>query len=71
MVLNAAAPAKAFIYFVNNSDKSTMTDFEIVRITAIYRDKNTIPVCFGFECSSANAGVRDEAKRVEHERMRS
>ena len=67
MVLNAAAPAKAFIYFVNNSDKSTMADLEIVRITAIYKDKNEIPACFGFECSSASEGVRGDAKRVERE----
>ena len=31
------------LYFINKFDKSTMTDPEIVRITAIYRDKNEIP----------------------------
>ena len=46
------------IYFVNKCDQSTMTDLEIVRITAIYKDKNEMTVCFGFECSSAGEGVR-------------
>ena len=36
------------IYCVNKCDKSTMTDLEIVRITAIYKDKNEIVACFGF-----------------------
>ena len=35
-----------------------MTDPEIISITAIYKDKNKITVCFGFECSSASEGVR-------------
>ena len=38
-----------------------MTDHEIVRITAIYKDKNEITACFGFECSSTSEGAR--AKR--------
>ena len=59
------------IYFVNKCDKSSMTDLEIARITAIYKDKNENPACFGFECSSATEGVRGEAKRVERERMKS
>ena len=59
------------IYCVNKCDKTTMIDLEIVRITAIYKDKNEIPACFGFECSSASEGVRGEAKRVECERMKS
>ena len=59
------------IYFVNKFDQSTMTDLEIVRITAIYKDENEISVRCGFECSSASEGVRGEAKRVERERMKS
>ena len=35
-----------------------MTDREMVSITAICKDKNEITVCFGFECNSANEGVR-------------
>ena len=31
------------VYFVNKCDKSTMTDLEIVRKIAIYKDKNKIP----------------------------
>ena len=50
------------IYFVNKCDKSTTTDLEIVGITAIYQDKNEIPACFGFECSSASEGERGKAK---------
>ena len=46
-----------------------MTGLEITRITAIYKDKNEIPSCLGFECSSVSEGVRGEAKRVECERM--
>ena len=46
------------LYFINKLDKSTMTDLEIVRIIAIYKDKNEIPACFGFSCSSASEGVR-------------
>ena len=53
------------IYFVNKCDKSTMTDLEIVRITAIYKDKNEIPACFGFECSSASEGVRRKTSTSE------
>ena len=48
----------ATIHFVSKCDKSTMTDLEIGRITAIYKDKSEIPACFGFECSSASEGVR-------------
>ena len=32
------------IYFVNKCAKSTMTDLEIVRIAAIYKDNNEITV---------------------------
>ena len=35
-----------------------MTDPEIVSTTAIYKDKNEITVCFGFESTSASEGVR-------------
>ena len=38
------------LYFINT--------FRIVSVTAIYKDKNEITVCFGFECSSASEGVR-------------
>ena len=46
------------LYFINKCDKSTMTDPEIVNITAIYKDKNEIRTCFGFECSSVSEDVR-------------
>ena len=46
------------LYFINKFDKSGMTDPEIVSITAIYKDKDEITVCFGFECSSTSEGVR-------------
>ena len=46
------------IYFANKCDKSSMTDPEIVSISAVYRDKYEITVCFGFECSSASEGMR-------------
>ena len=59
------------LYFIPKFDKSTMTDPEIVSITAIYKDKNEITVCFGFECSSASEGERGEAKRVKCQRMKS
>ena len=57
------------IYVVNKCDKSTMTDLEVVKITAVYKDQNEIPACFGFECSSTSEGERGGAKRVE--RMKS
>ena len=52
------------IYCVNKCDKSTMIDLEIVRITAIYKDKNEMPACFSFECSSASEGVRAKQKLI-------
>ena len=58
------------IYFLNKCDISTLTDVDIVKITAIYKDKSEIPACFDFECSSASEGVRNEAKRVEHGKLR-
>ena len=53
------------LYFIPKFDKSTMTDPEIVSITAIHKDKNEINVSFGFECNSAS-----EAKRVKREKLR-
>ena len=50
--------------FVNKFDKSTMTDPEIISIVVIYKDKNEITVCFGFECSSASEGVRAKQKEL-------
>ena len=46
------------LYFITKFDKSTMTDREIVSITAIYKDNNEITACFGFDCSSVSEGVR-------------
>ena len=40
--------ATVHVCFVNKCDNSTITDLEILRITAIYKDKNEIPACFGF-----------------------
>ena len=41
-----------------------MTDLEIVRITAIYKNKNEIPASFGFYCSSANEGAKQNELSV-------